>query len=246
MMIENEPDPLRRIPTKRPPEIQRVDIGAILHAARLKRGQSTEDVARQTRVPKRFLEALEKNRFDEFPAFVYVHGFLKDYCDHLDVPFEELWSQIQPPRESAAPVSKPAPPGAPPQPDAARSDISAAGALIFAGVVAVGIGAWMFRGQGSPRPLSDESTPHALRPLPRAVAPMIALRALDDAWVRAVVDGVVVFEGRLPRGAAMKWRPSRAVALWTTAPATLEVTVDGKPRPLTDPSSNGEYHLDVQ
>jgi len=93
MTLEQEPDPLRRIPTKHTTAL-RAEIGPILRAARLKRGQSLEAVAQQTRISKRFLEALEENRFEQFPAVVYLRGFLKGYCEHLDVNFDEIWNML--------------------------------------------------------------------------------------------------------------------------------------------------------
>lgn len=105
MTLDKEPDPLRRIPTKHPTAL-RAEIGPILRAARLKRGQSLEAVAQQTRISKRFLEALEENRFEQFPAVVYLRGFLKSYCEHLDVNFEEIWGMLN----SAEP--EPTPPAA--------------------------------------------------------------------------------------------------------------------------------------
>jgi transcriptional regulator with XRE-family HTH domain len=107
MTLEQEPDPLRRIPTKHTSAL-RAEIGPILRAARLKRGQSLEAVAQQTRISKRFLEALEENRFEQFPAVVYLRGFLKGYCEHLDVNFDEIWAMLnsvptEAPAEGAAP-----------------------------------------------------------------------------------------------------------------------------------------------
>jgi len=93
MSLDKEADPLRRIPTKHTSAL-RAEIGPILRAARLKRGQSLEAVAQQTRISKRFLEALEENRFEQFPAIVYLRGFLKSYCEHLDVNFDEIWKLL--------------------------------------------------------------------------------------------------------------------------------------------------------
>ena len=101
MSLEKEPDPLRRIPTKHTTAL-RAEIGPILRAARLKRGQSLEAVAQQTRISKRFLEALEENRFEQFPAVVYLRGFLKGYCEHLDVNFDEIWAKLNETPDSAA------------------------------------------------------------------------------------------------------------------------------------------------
>ena len=259
-MIENEPDPLRRIPTKHPAEA-RVEVGSVLRAARLKRGQSLEAVAQQTRIPKRYLDSLENDRLDEFPAFVYMRGFLKGYCEHLDVPFDELWSKIQPPSADALPApetaeSSPASsfnPGGKAHVAAPESHVlqtpggsSATGAVLFALALALGLGVWLYKDHhpaAAARPA--ESTPRALLPLPRTTEPKVGLRAVDDAWVRVTVDDNVAFEGRLPRGGAMEWKPARSVSLRTTAPASLQLTVNGTPQALSNPTPDGEYRIEV-
>lgn len=106
MSLERESDPLRRIPTKHTTAL-RADIGPILRDARLKRGQSLDAVAQQTRISKRFLEALEESRFEQFPAVVYLRGFLKGYCEYLDVNFDEIWATLNASSE-AAPQASPA------------------------------------------------------------------------------------------------------------------------------------------
>jgi len=277
-MIENEPDPLRRIPTKHIADV-RAEVGAVLRAARLKRGQSLEAVAQQTRIPKRYLEALENDRLDEFPAFVYMRGFLKGYCEHLDIPFEELWSKVQPPAADAGaasaaataapapaapasapatPAPKPATPAPAPKPQltpapathvgTAPASSSATGAMIFAAVLAVGLGVWVYKDhKPSAAAKPAETTPRVLMPLPKTTEPAkVGLRAVDDAWVRVTVDDSVAFEGRLPRGGAMEWKPSKTVSLRTTSPAALQLTVNGAPRPLTNPTPDGEYRIEVQ
>jgi transcriptional regulator with XRE-family HTH domain len=265
MMTENEPDPLRRIPTKRPAEIH-AEIGAVLRAARLKRGQTIDTVVQLTRISKKFLEALENDRFDEFPAFVYMRGFLKGYCDHLDVNFDELWAKIEPQTLADAPASAPSTPPAagakssqpaapkhtPHAHPAAGSHTvtddasSATGAIIFALILALGLGIWIFNTRKSAgNDKAVETTPRALRPLPRTIEPKVTLLANSDTWVRASVDGFLVFEGRMPRGALMEWKPARTVTLRTTAPSALQLTVNGTQQNLENPSAEGEYRIDV-
>jgi cytoskeletal protein RodZ len=273
-MIEHEPDPLRRIPTKHTIDAH-VEIGAILRAARLKRGQSIDAVAQQTRIPKRYLESLENDRLDEFPAFVYMRGFLKGYCEHLDVPFDELWAKVQPPAdaptEPGSPAAAPKPsasttpaPSAPtsaasssgghaPRPQnstvhsPAKGDSSATGAIVFALAAALALCVWMMKAHRPAAAVKPaESTPRALMPMPRATEPKVVLRAIDDAWVRVSVDDATVFEGRLPRGAVQEWKPARTVVLRTTAPSSLQLTVNGAPQALNNPSSDGEYRIEVQ
>ncbi|OGR48112.1 MAG: hypothetical protein A2X40_06405 [Elusimicrobia bacterium GWC2_65_9] len=259
-MIDHEPDPLRRIPTKHTAHI-RAEIGAILRAARLQRGLSLEDVASQTRISKRFLEAMENDRFDEFAAIVYLRGFLKGYCDHLGVDFSEQWSKIETtsaPQEAAADVAAatvsnagtPArahAPAAHAPTDAKRSESSPGPMLILllAFALAVGLG---IRLAGDRKPADSAvmaTTPRVLMPMPRTVDPRVVLRTEEDAWVQALVDGASVFAGRMPRGAVMEWKPSRAVSLRSTAPEALRLTVNGSPADLPTPTPGGEYLIDI-
>jgi cytoskeletal protein RodZ len=274
-MIENEPDPLRRIPTKHAAAV-RAEVGAILRAARLKRGQTIENVAETTRIPKRYLEALEQDRLEEFPAFVYMRGFLKSYCDHLDLPFDDVWSRVESgassstapaaPAKPAAPAAPAAPvkiasraaeaprtppaaapaPAAPPRPAAAEPQgSSAAGAVLLAVALALGLGVWLLHDVGRPpAPQPVESTPRVLLPLARPTESKVVLRASDDCWVRVAVDGNGVFEGRLPRGAAMDWTPARSLTLRATVPSALKLSVNGVARDLGAPTPDGEYKVD--
>ena len=47
-------------------------LGDALKRARLKKGESLEEAGRKTRIPKKFIDALENGRIDDFPAPVYA------------------------------------------------------------------------------------------------------------------------------------------------------------------------------
>ncbi|OGR95338.1 MAG: hypothetical protein A2V88_11940 [Elusimicrobia bacterium RBG_16_66_12] len=267
-MIENEPDPLRRIPVKHAAEI-RAEIGAVLRAERLKRGLSLEAVAAQTRISKRFLEAMENDRFEEFPAVVYLRGFLKGYCEHLDLDFPALWEKIEASSKPAADAASPVPaadgkgaaPSRPEAPHASRAHASAAHAppeersretsstallmVVFAVAAAVGLGIWLAEDRKPRETASDDATPRVLMPMAHAVAPKLTLRATDDVWVRVAVDDAVVFEGRMPRGAAMDWKPTKTVALRTTSASALSVSLNDAPAPMPAPTPDGDYRFDL-
>ncbi len=180
MTLEQEPDPLRRIPTKHTTAL-RAEIGPILRAARLKRGQSLEAVAQQTRISKRFLEALEENRFEQFPAIVYLRGFLKGYCEHLDVNFDEMWALL-----NAVPAAEaaPAPEGATEAPSVAAAPETPAPKRESHAPKAK---------PHAPAPAHAPSHGHA--PAPHAAAPHAAGSGATGAIVLAVVlaIGLAVF-----------------------------------------------------
>ncbi|MEK7389504.1 MAG: RodZ domain-containing protein [Elusimicrobiota bacterium] len=258
MTLEKEPDPLRRIPTKHTSNL-RAEIGALLRAARLKRGQSLDAVAQQTRISKRYLEALENDRFEQFPAIVYLRGFLKSYCEYLEVDFENIWttldqSPVEPPEPTqAGPGPAPAPAdSAPPQAHrlatpashAGSQDSSgAAGAISLAVVLALGLIVWLIKDSQGPAPVATGAAPVALQPVPRAVDPLLEIRLNTDAWLMVSIDGRMVFEGRAPRGARQEWKPNKLVTVRTTEPAALDLVLNGSPIAIGAPSPEGEYRI---
>lgn len=54
--------------------------GAQLRAAREEKGLTLEDIAAQTRIPRRHLESLENSDWEHLPAPTYTTGFAKSYA----------------------------------------------------------------------------------------------------------------------------------------------------------------------
>ena len=65
-------------------------VGPILAEARNRRGLSLSDAERQTRIPRRYLQALEADQFNVLPAPVYARGFLRNYARFLGLDENEL------------------------------------------------------------------------------------------------------------------------------------------------------------
>lgn len=70
-------------------------VGAYLRELRERRGISLDEVSRLTRVPTRYLEALEASRLAELPAPVFVRGFIRAYCQALGEPPEHALARLQ-------------------------------------------------------------------------------------------------------------------------------------------------------
>ncbi|MCK9521412.1 MAG: helix-turn-helix domain-containing protein, partial [Dehalococcoidia bacterium] len=90
-------------------------IGRALSDARIERDLSLDEVAAETRISARFLQALEREEFEELPAPVYVRGFLRSYANFLGIDAAPLLAQLQ---EELAPPPPPEDPagGRPPRP----------------------------------------------------------------------------------------------------------------------------------
>lgn len=67
------------------------ELGSLLSRAREARGLTLEDAERDTRISRRYLQALETEQFEVIPAPVYARGFLRSYSQYLGLdPAEAL------------------------------------------------------------------------------------------------------------------------------------------------------------
>ena len=70
-------------------------------AARCAGRASTQSTRR--RASRAGCSILEEDRHGDFAAPVYLHGFLKSYCDHLELDYLPLWQRVAPPRTRPMP-----------------------------------------------------------------------------------------------------------------------------------------------
>jgi len=65
-------------------------LGESLKEARQNKGVSLEKVAEETRIRKKYLQALEEEDFSIIPSEVYIKGFLRNYAIYLGLDPEEI------------------------------------------------------------------------------------------------------------------------------------------------------------
>ena len=66
------------------------ELGTWLIRAREARGLTLEDAERDTRISRRYLQALESEQFEVIPAPVYARGFLRSYSQYLGLDPAEM------------------------------------------------------------------------------------------------------------------------------------------------------------
>jgi transcriptional regulator with XRE-family HTH domain len=97
-------------------QAQEVDVsplGETLRRARLERGITFEDAERVTRIPRKYLEALETENYGILPAPVFARGFLRSYSGYLGLdpgellPFFPVGHVEEPTLENLPEVSEP-------------------------------------------------------------------------------------------------------------------------------------------
>lgn len=58
-------------------------IGEQLRSARESKGITLDEASKSLKISKKYLEALEEDNFNVFPAQIYARGFLKNYSVYL-------------------------------------------------------------------------------------------------------------------------------------------------------------------
>ena len=65
-------------------------VGAYLKEAREAKKLSIKEVARQTNITGKYLEALENEDYSQFPGETYALGFLRNYSEFLNLDTDHL------------------------------------------------------------------------------------------------------------------------------------------------------------
>jgi cytoskeletal protein RodZ len=81
--------------------MMRNSIGDYLKTERETRRLSIEEVSSTTRIPRRTLESLEDDRFEDLPSGVFVRGFIKAYASAVDISADEVLARFDEERPQA-------------------------------------------------------------------------------------------------------------------------------------------------
>lgn len=82
-------------------------VGDYLRRHREASGRGLDEIARVTRISKRYLEAMEASDFDQLPEETFVRGFLRNYALELGLDVDEVLSRyLKMKKAAAAPAIK--------------------------------------------------------------------------------------------------------------------------------------------
>ena len=70
-------------------------VGRRLKEARRKKKLTIEKVEEATKVRAKYLEAIESDRWKQFPSFVYILGFVRRYSDFLGLDSREITDEFK-------------------------------------------------------------------------------------------------------------------------------------------------------
>jgi cytoskeletal protein RodZ len=179
--------------------------GEFLRRQRELRHISLDEVAEHTKISRRYLEALEDERYDRLPGEAFTRGFIRSYAQCVGLDPEDALLVYNQARQTQE-VEEPQSPG--------LSSTSRTWNermllwLLLVGVVIVG-GVLMSTVRFLPRPNAERllSSPHGetTGSLPTATALLLTVSTTADTWLRVAIDDQVAQDLVLRAGQSTKW-----------------------------------------
>jgi cytoskeletal protein RodZ len=212
------------------------DIGAKLKQERVGQGLALDEIARTTRIPGRFLEAIEADEFSRIPGLIFTRNFVRQYALALKLDPDPLLAEL--PKQDEATVQLPNPPARPRssyhRDRAMRSLATSLAWIALAG--GAGYGAYVHFNHTLRSTTADSAVANAASPAPAGSQAdsdtvVTAPPAITAPVVAGDSEAAVPDAPALNTPAAVSAQPALAVQVSMTAheAAWVQITADGKP-----------------
>ncbi|HBT46387.1 MAG TPA: hypothetical protein DEA73_00680 [Peptococcaceae bacterium] len=225
-------------------------IGEELRRAREEKGITLREAEEATKIRLKYLDALEKGDFHQFPGRVYAIGFLRSYARYLGLDpqelVEELKAELPAEEEEEYRIASP---GRGQGEEGRKRGIGRWWVVVLVLFLLWGLNHLYNRS----RPVPEESSPfppplangevtppEAQPPSPPPVEPPPAqvpeVRGVEvkvyvrerECWIGVRVDGRDAFSGTLRAGDTRTFRGDEAITLTLGSAGVAEVTVNGE------------------
>ncbi len=225
-------------------EVTEMGLGDWLKEEREKQGYTLEDAEEETKIRKRYLQAIEEEEYDVLPPRVYAVGFVKRYAKFLNLdervvaeefklrafgPDEDLDELTEPIRERRT-FNFPW-----------KNFLAAAVFLVVAIWAGSFVVPWI--SERSTPPPKNEPPPSVQAPqkgpdndnLPTPPAEQrqaeVVIKARQNCWLRVLVDGEPAFEAILPSGQEKSFVGKEKVYVKAGNAGGIDITFNGKKVP---------------
>jgi cytoskeletal protein RodZ len=231
----------------------------MLRQARLDRGASLADVEAETRIRRKYLEALEAEDYSSLPATVYTRGFIRSYSRYLGLDPELALDLYGPARGREERTSlRPATAQLSSARPVSTRLFALAAVVVLVGLLLIYLwtqytsfvesisgqepAAGRLAGTATVRVAGSPSPAPALSPTatePPAAAPevsptpdrgiVIEARVTERTWMEVWVDGTSQLQATMQAGAVRNFTAERSIRMRVGNAGGVQVTVNGQP-----------------
>jgi cytoskeleton protein RodZ len=232
-------------------------LGQELRIKREERGASLKDVADQTKINLRLLQALEDDCYDRLPEPFFLKGVLRSYVRAIGADEGHFLQRLA---EATKIVPDPAAVDAVPKHRARRKVPVKAAIIIFVLMAAAVIIYFATAARRGPAPAPQSSRteapairlpeppPSAVTKTAAAVVPEAPLRLemifQAETWMLITADGAKVFEGVQTPGGTAEFKAQREILLQIGNAGGFTFKLNGKPGKSMGPA--GAVRTDVR
>jgi cytoskeleton protein RodZ len=208
-------------------------VGQLLARRRSERGLDLADIARESRIPLRHLDAIERDLHEKLPALPYAVGFVRSYARTLGLAPDSVVAQF---KSETAIIDTAAQQASFPEPledSRIPAKALAIGSLVLA---LLAIGGWLLLSRAPEAPVAQaEATAAAEEPAATQPAPPVlsdsAAPPLAEVTAEPAPDGLAAMPADAALGQAAVDPNAVATTVAPTAPANPLPGVAGLPAP---------------
>jgi transcriptional regulator with XRE-family HTH domain len=220
-------------------------LGEFLRRERELRHISLDDVAERTKISRRYLEAIEEERYDRLPGETFVRGFIRSYAQSVGLDPEDtliIYNQAR--------MGQEVPPLRTERSSPARRAWNGRSLLwlLVVGVVIVGgvlvsvvsfiAGPSLLGGVPTPRP-GTTTTPIVSVPL------MLTVIADSDTWLRVTTDEQESQDMLLSAGQSTKWIARERFILSIGNARATRLKLNGRDLTIPQPAQSILRHYTI-
>ncbi|RMH15145.1 MAG: helix-turn-helix domain-containing protein [Acidobacteria bacterium] len=222
-------------------------FGTWLRRQREGRQIALREIADQSKISLRYLQALEADRFDVLPAPVFAKGFLRQYARYVGLDPEEVVNFYLSARSAQEGEEE----DEPPEPVRPAGSATTGRAILWAAVALAAVLALILYLANRRSPAADEPDAAMMPPPPpAAVAPpeaappeiapppppagaqaplVVVLDFSGECWVQARVDGSSTISRTYVEGESVQLDAQRSVELTLGDGSAVRIEVNGRP-----------------
>jgi len=234
-------------------------VGEQLRSAREAKGVNLEEIASQTRIPRRHLESLEQSDWSRLPAPTYTIGFAKSYASAVGLDRTAIGDQLRAEmggqRADVATAAEVFQPADPKRTMPRWLVLGAIGAIVVLVVLMTWLNKRSLEGDAPPAETATAEQGQPLTPAPQPVAPQpaaaaegpVVLTATAPAWIQVTDGGRTLFQGELAPGQTFAV-PAGAAAPMLKAgkPEALRVTIGSAVAPPVGPAGKVASNISLR